>query len=177
MSPREKKLLLFFGLAGFIMVNVAAFSWYSKTSARIAIEKSEARTKLDTAEMFRASREQVIDEMNWLAEHEPEPAAPQDVQTSLQQHVEREARTTGLTIKKQDFLPTDTTSGVHYHRARVQFNVTGTEQALYLWFDRLNFPDQFRAATTIRMSPNREDDTKIDCVADIEQWFVPLPPA
>jgi len=177
MSPREKKLLLFFSAAGFIMLNVAAFSWYSKTSARIAIEKSEARTKLDTAEMFRISREQVMDEMSWLAKHEPEPAAYQDVQTRLQQLAEREARTTGLTIKNQKLLPTDTTSGIHYHRARVQFNVTGTEQALYLWLDRLNFPDQLRATTQIRMSPNREDDTKIDCTADIEQWFVPLPPA
>ena len=35
--------------------------------------------------MFSASREQVADQMEWLAEHEPEPAANQDVQTKLQQ--------------------------------------------------------------------------------------------
>lgn len=172
MSPREKKLLLFFAAAGFIILNVAAFSWYSKTSLRIAGEKTQARSQLSTAEAFRASSEQVLDEMEWLAEHEPEPSAYQDVQTRLQQLAEREAQATGLTLKSQKLLPTDTT-GVHYHRVKVQLNVTGTEQSLYRWFDRVNSPEQFRAATLIRLSPNREDDTKIDCTADIEQWFVP----
>jgi hypothetical protein len=177
MSPREKKLLIFFATAGFIVLNFAAYGWYAKTNTRIAVEKQTARTQLDTAEMFRISREQVLDEMDWLAEHEPEPAAYQDVQTSLQQLAEREARATGLTIKSQKLLPTDTTSGVHYHRAKVQLNVTGSEEALYQWFFRIKSPEEFRSATHIRISPNREDDTMIDCIADIEQWFIPLPQA
>ncbi len=51
--------------------------------------------------------------------------------------------------------------------------MTGTEQALYQWFDRLNVPDQLRNATQIRLTPNQQDDTKIDCTATIEQWFIP----
>ena len=47
---------------------------------------------------------------------------------------------------------------------------------LYRWLDRINIPDQFRIATQIKLAPEKEDDTKIDCVAVIEQWFVPLPP-
>ena len=34
-------------------------------------------------------------------------------------------------------------------------------------------PDQLRIASQIRMLPNNPDDTKIDCTATIEQWFVP----
>ena len=127
--------------------------------------------------MFRASREQVTDQMEWLASHQPEPAANQDVQTKLQQLCESEAKKFSLEIKNQRPLPTDTTSGVHYHRAKIQLTVSGTEDALYRWFDRLNVPDQLRAATVIRLSPNAKDDTKIDCTATVEQWFVPQPPA
>jgi hypothetical protein len=34
-------------------------------------------------------------------------------------------------------------------------------------------PDIFRIASEIRLSPNAQDYTKIDCVATIEQWFAP----
>ncbi len=110
--------------------------------------------------------------MDWLAEHEPEPAASQDVQTRLQQLADREAASTGLTVKIRKPLPTDT-AGKHFHRAKFQFVVTGTEESLYRWFDRLNVPDQFRMTSQIRLSPNGQDDTKIDCTATIEQWFIP----
>jgi hypothetical protein len=115
--------------------------------------------------------------MDWLAEHEPEPTANQDVQTQLQQFAEREAKSTGLTIKTQKPLPTDATEGRNYHRAKIQFTVTGTEESLYRWFDRLNTPEQLRIASQIRLSPNTQDDTKIDCTVTVEQWFIPPPPA
>lgn len=174
MSSREKKLLIFFATAGFLVLNFLAIGLFNKKQLEVETQRNQARVKLDTAEMFRDSREQVVDEMEWLAEHEPEPVANQDVQTQLQQLCEREARTAGLTIKTQKPLPTDTT-GLHYHRARIQLTVNGDEQALYRWFDRLNIPEQFRIASSIRISPNKEDDTKIDCTATIEQWFVPIP--
>ena len=172
MSDREKKLLLFFALAGFAILNFLAFNFATSKRTEVNAQRADAGQKLETAELFRESREQVIDQMEWLTEHEPEAKANQDVQTSLQQLAEREAKSSGLTIKSQKPLPTDTT-GQHYHRAKLQFVVSGTEQALYQWFDRLNMPDQFRCASQIRLSPNQQDDTKIDCTATIEQWFVP----
>ena len=172
MSAREKKLLLFFALAGFAVLNFLAFNFVTAKRAEVNSRRTLAQQELDTAEEFRDKREQVTDEMDWLAEHEPEPVANQDIQTTLQQLAEREAKTTGLTIKTQKPLPTDST-GVHFHRAKLQITVTGTEQALYQWFDRLNVPQQFRVASQIRLTPNQQDDTKIDCTATIEQWFVP----
>ena len=50
-----------------------------------------------------------MDEMDWLAEHEPEPAEAQDVQSELQQFIEREAKNAGLTIKGQKSIETDNT--------------------------------------------------------------------
>ena len=172
MSAREKKLLLFFGLAGFAILNFLAFKYATVKRTEVDSNRTLAQQELNTAEEFQDKRVQVTDEMDWLAEHEPEPVANQDIQTTLQQLTEREAKTTGLTIKAQKPLPTDST-GVHFHRAKLQITVTGTEQALYQWFDRLNVPQQFRVASQIRLTPNQQDDTKIDCTATIEQWFVP----
>ena len=175
MSPREKKLIIFFATAGFLVINLLAFNFYQNKKISVAAGLADARQKLANAEMISESRDQVADEMAWLAEREPEPAANQDVQTKLQQLCEREAKTAGLTIKNQKPMPSDTT-GIHYHRAKMQISVTGTEEALYKWLDRINIPDQLRIATQLKLTPEKEDDTKIDCIAVIEQWFVPLPP-
>lgn len=178
MSSREKNLILFFAVAGFIVLNLLGFRYYTAQKIRVEAQRKSAESALDTARTFSASREQVLDQMDWLTSHEPQPSYSQDVQSNLQQLIEREAQVSNLTIKpnSQKLLPTDETPGRHYHRAKVQVTVTGTEQALYGWFDRLNVPDQFRAATNIRLAPDREDDTKIECTAIIEQWFVPAPP-
>jgi uncharacterized iron-regulated membrane protein len=174
MSPREKTLILF-ASAGFLVLNLLGFNFYQNKKLSAAAGLTDARQKLANAEMIRESREQVAGEMAWLAEREPEPAANQDVQTKLQQFCEREAKSAGLTIKNQKPMPSETT-GVHFHRAKMQISVTGTEEALYRWLDRINIPDQFRIATQIKLTPEKEDDTKIDCIAVIEQWFKPLPP-
>lgn len=173
MSDREKKLLIFFALAGFAILNFLGYSFATKERAKVNSGRTLAEQKLTLAEDFQKNSEQVSDQMNWLAEHEPEPAANQDVQTKLQLFAEGQAKETGLTIKTQKPLPTDATAGKYYHRAKLQITVTGPEQALYQWFDRLNVPDQLRIATQIRLTPNQQDDTKIDCTATIEQWFVP----
>lgn len=175
MSARETKLLIFFAAAGFIVVNFLLFGFFKSKAIEVERKRDQARQTLDTAEMFSASREQVLDEMEWLAEHEPEPVAEQDAQTKLQQLCEAEAGKAGLTVNTQKPQPSDT-NGIHFHRAKMTFSVTGTELQLYTWLDRINMPNDLRIAASIRLSPNKKDDTKIDCTATIEQWFVPIPP-
>lgn len=157
------------------MVNFLAFGFFKTKRLEVDRQRTLAIQKLEQAEMFSASREQVTDQMDWLAENEPEPAANQDVQTALQKAAETEAKSAGLTIKSQKPLPTDSKEGLHYHRAKIEITVSGTEESLYRWFDRLNIPNQFRIASRIRLSPNTQDDTKIDCTATIEKWFLPAP--
>lgn len=175
MSAREKKLLIFFSIAGFILLNFIAYSFYQKKVTATNAALADAEQKLTQAEIIRTSRDQVADEMEWLAKYEPEPATNQDVQTKLQQLCEKEATAAGLTIESQKPLPTTEPEGAHYHRAHIQLKVTGNEQALYRWFDRLNMPEELRMATHIILSPNKKDDTLIDCTAEVEQWFVPAP--
>jgi hypothetical protein len=175
MSDREKKLLIFFGIAGFAILNFLGFNLAQAQRLKVNRDNAVAREQLNMAEMFRESSAQVTDQMAWLAEHEPAPVAPQDAQTKLQQLTEKFAVSNGLTIKSQKPLPTDT-SGQYFSIAQIQFVVTGQEDALYRWFDQINVPDQFRIASQIRLSPDTKDDTKIDCTATVQQWFVPITP-
>jgi hypothetical protein len=173
MSDREKNLLLFFGVAGFIILNFLAFNFAMSKRAAVNSQRSDAQSQLALADVARQSSDEVADEMEWLAKHEPEPAASQDVQNKLLQFSSTEATQVALTVKTSKPLPVDQTLGKTYHRAKFQFVVTGTEEALYRWFDRLNDPTALRAVTQILLSPNKQDDTKIDCTATVEQWFIP----
>lgn len=173
MSSREKKLLIFFAVAGFLVINFLLIGFLSKQKIKAASNLAQAKSKLEVAQRISEMRDQVADEMDWLAEHLPEPAAEQDVQTKLNQLGMREATNSGLTIKSQKPLPAVVKEGDYFQRALFQFTLSGPEEALYKWFNAINMPDQLRGTSLIRLTPNSQDDTKIDCVATVAQAFVP----
>lgn len=173
MSPRERNLLLLFAAAGFLVLNLLGFGFMKSKRAELDRKLDAADQKLETANNFQANAEEVADEMQWLTDHDPTPVASQDALTELQQFCESEANNAGLTIKSQKPLDTDETEGRHYHRARMQLNVTGREEALYQWLDQINDPAKLRIATQLHLTPDAKDDTLIDCTATIDQWFVP----
>jgi hypothetical protein len=172
MSDREKKLLALMLIAGFVILNFFGYTMYAQKKTLFNTQFESAKTRLQQAITFQESSSELSEEMDWLKENEPEAASYQAVQNSLQAFAETEARNLGLTIKSQELLPTDT-EGVHYHRAQIKINLTGQEQALYRWFEAVNDPAAFRAAYQIRLTPNGQDDTLIDCSATLAQWFPP----
>jgi hypothetical protein len=175
MSSSEKKLLIFFAIGGFIFVNIFALNSFIAYQNSVKIDRQAAKRDLDKAELFLANKDQVIDEMNWLTEHEPEPAEEQVVQTNLRQFAATEAENGGLTMKTaggQKDLGIDK-SGLRYHRAKIEFTVTGTEQAFYAWVAKLQIPTEFRAVTYMNVHPSNESETKIEATLIIEQWFIP----
>lgn len=171
MSDREKKLLIFFGAAGFLILNFLGFRFAMNKLGTVENQRKAAELQLANAEMIRNSGDQILGEMEWLDKNLPEPAASQDVQTKLQKFVESEALAAGLTIKTQKPLPTQ--AGGTFHRAKFQFVVSGRDEAFYRWFSRINDPTQLRAVTQILLSPNKQDDTQLDGTITVEQWFIP----
>lgn len=174
MSSRERNLLLLLALGGFFLLNFFGFNYASKVSETIKKEKSAAELELIEARNYSARRDELQPQMEWLAAHMPEPSVYQTKQSDLQQFTESEANKVGLTIRpnSQKLLPTNT-EGKHFHRVKVQLDLIGTNKALFDWFAAVNDPLAFRAATKIRLSPDREDNTKINCTVEVEQWFVP----
>ena len=178
MSPREKKLLIFFATAGFLVLNFLVFGFYKTKRLQVDREREQARQKLETAEML-PRQPRAGGRPDGVARRARTRARRQSGRPDQAPAALRDARRrppASPSSPRNPFPPTPPKAS-HYHRAKIQITVSGTEEALYRWFDRLNMPDQLRIATIIRISPNNQDDTKIDCTATIEQWFVPLPPA
>lgn len=173
MSDREKKLLLLLGLAAFAIVNVFGFSWFRKQRDKLASRLLDAEGSVQMADAYAAKYDTVVEEMDWMNQYKPKPRAGQLVATELEQYASNQATTHQLEVKRRAIKPTDET-GANFHRAKVEFNVTGKEDSLYRWLDRLQMPDQLRAITFLRLSPDAKDDTLIDCTVEVEQWFAPL---
>ncbi|MGB0291220.1 MAG: hypothetical protein ACPGIA_01435 [Luteolibacter sp.] len=174
MSPREKKLLTLFATAGFVVINLVGLSAYKKKAVSIADRKVEAMRVLQELDMFQASSEERLDEMDWLRNHLPDPAEYENVQTALQAFCEAEASRFNLALTEIPLRNRQEQTGGHFQRVRMNYKLTGLEQDLYRWLDRINMPNQFRASTRLILSPNKEDDTRIDCQATVEQWFIPV---
>lgn len=186
MKTREKRLLILFGVVLFAMLNLFGYSVYSEKmkalDAQIGDEGNDILGRPATgligeirqAERNLAERDRKEREMAWLEEIEPEPQDGGAVQSALQQLVTQEATAAGLETDRPKILPNDE-SGVHYHRAIFEIKVTGQESGLYRWLVRVQDPNALRAVTSMRLNPNREDDTLIDAVVRVQQWYIPSP--
>ena len=173
MSDREKKLVLLFGLAAFVLLNAFGVSWFRKYKDKLETDLRSAQGDVETARAFSRKYDTVIEEMDWMADHAPKERAGQLVSTELEQYASNQATSHQLEVKRRAILTNDE-EGQHFHRAKVEFNVTGMENSLYRWLGRLQMPDQFRAITFLRLSPDAKDDTLIDCTVIVEQWYVPV---
>jgi len=169
-------MLVVLGLIGFLLLNLFAYyRVYRPKRNSVLRARTVAEQTLKSANDYLELKGQRADEIDWLAKHEPKPAAVQEVDSALQKFAQEEAIKASLTVKRQKPQTAERPEGATYHRARIEFEVTGTEAALYLWLDKLQSPPQFRAVTSLRLTPQRDDDTKVDCTVVIEQWFVPQP--
>jgi len=179
MSKRESNLLILFGVTGAILLLLWGYQSYTSFRARLQSDRMLAETELREAELYLTSRESIVDEIEWLSQHEPEPQAGEQVAPKLQQLASAEASRAGMTVKKMEILAdrsAESTESTHYNVGQVKFTVTGEEKNLYAWFDRMHSPNEFRAISQLTLSPNREDDSKIDCQVVFDQWYVPLKP-
>lgn len=171
MSDREKKLVFLFGFAAFVLLNVFGIKWFKDKKAALADRVAAAQEQVLLATTYQRKYDVVLSEMDWIDDKLPKPRAGQIVTAELQQYVEDQAKTHQLEIKRREIKASEET-GQHFHRAKVLFNVTGREDSLYRWLDKLQMPEKFRAITFLRLSPDK-DDTLIDCTVEAEQWYVP----
>lgn len=172
MSEREKKLVLLFGLAAFVLLNVFAIKTFKDYKRKIGAKLADAETRVQTAEAYSTKLGSVSEEMDWLADNLPEPKMGQSVGSQLEQFASSQAASSQLEVKRKRILDPEIT-GAHFHRARVEYEVTGTEASLYRWLSKLYVPTKLSAVTSLRLAPNAADDTKIDCKVTAEQWYRP----
>ena len=175
MSDREKKLGILVEILVFVVVNLGVFKlWYlprkeeAKSQAKeFADMKKEALEAISAQDSRRA-------EIEWLERSEQrQRKSSQKALADLEALANREAKRRGLTVKRVKPMTGIEGDKLQFFRARVEIEVSGREQVLFQWIDRLNSPSELRTATSLRINPKKDDDTQVDCAVVLEQWFVP----
>lgn len=174
MSKREKNLLSLLILVALVVGLLLGYkNFYQPRYEKAQRELIDAKQKGDVASAILKDSDTILSERQWLEKHTPDPRTPQKAQSELQSECERRAKNVNLTVKKQTPLPTEEPEGAFYHRARMDFLVSGKESSFYRWMVSVDSPENFRRVTYLRLNPLRDDDTQIEARVTIEQWFVP----
>lgn len=175
MNEREKKLLTVLFGAAFIIANVFGYSMYNAGMKRMQAELHNGGKELKkkTDELVKADTR--VDEMNWLAENQPAEGTHGRVGAELATYTERSAGRYGVNIKKRPSpLREDAGEGGAYRSAKVKVVGNARDDAMYRWLTDLQDPKKSRSVTFLRIAPQRDDPTRIDCELEVTQWFSPL---
>jgi hypothetical protein len=175
MSDREKKLIIFVGILVFVVLNLGVYKvWYAPRKEEAVKQKKEFVRMKGEAMDDLIAQESKRAEIEWLERNEQKQIkSSQKALADLEALANREAKRRGLTVKRVKPMTGIEGGKLEFSRARVEIEVSGREQVLFQWIDRLNSPSDLRTATSLRINPKKDDDTQVDCAVVLEQWFVP----
>lgn len=171
MTPREKNLLTFLGVALFIIVNLVVFnSFYSPAMNKAKGEKNVAEGELKAAKLVIAQSADLEPEIEWLERTGTVVTTPSDAQSKLQALLRKQATARNLDIRDSRILPYQ--PGEHYDRVRVLFKVTGMERDVFSWLTSIHQPNQRQVVTKMEMKPQNNDLTRVECEIEVEKWII-----
>ena len=174
MNSREKTLILvLFGVA-FLIINIFLFTSYQTVMQKKRIQLQKGARELEQMEKDLAMWATRAEEVEWLSTHQPAQGVHGTVGAELVEGTEEAARRHGVTLPKrpspQKAEPDE--AGV-YQSARVKVLANAMDGQLYNWLTDLQDPEKSRSITFLRISPQRDDATRVDCELEITQWFLP----
>lgn len=174
MNTREKTLILIlFGVA-FVIINAFVFTSYQATMQKKRIQLQKGARELEQMEKDLAMWASRAEEVEWLSNHQPAEGVHGTVGAQLVKDTEEAALRHGVTLPQrpgpQKAEPDET--GV-YQSARVKVLANAMDGQLYNWLTDLQDPAKSRSITFLRISPQRDDATRVDCELEITQWFLP----
>lgn len=174
MNDREKKLT-FFLLA--IVLLIGSMFLYTSYNAKMA--KNRATFKRNQEELERMKVElfdskSKAKEEEWLNENLPTESTHGKVSSDLAGFTEKSAERNGVEFKTRP-RPTDEDPDEFgaYRSAVVRVKGSAMDAPLYRWLVDLQSPKDHRSITSLRIIPQRDDDTKVECELEVSQWFTP----
>ena len=175
MNEREKKLIIILCSAAFIVANLFGFTAYN---AALQKKRVELKTGGDELKLKRSQLEEAHernDEITWLAENLPGDGTHASVRADLVTFTEQSAVKHRVTIKKRPSpLREDPNETGDFRSAIVKVQVNCRDAELYRWLCDLQNPKIARSVTRLRITPQRDDATRINCELEVTQWFSPI---
>ena len=175
MNEREKKLIILLVGAAFIIGNLFAYNTYTGAMQKkeTLLKKDENELKLKLRELEEASLH--FDDVDWLAENLPSEGTHASIRAELVTSTEQSAKKNMVVIKKRPSpLRENPEEEGSFRSAVVKVQVNCRDGELYRWLCELQNPKKTRSITRLRITPQRDDATRIDCELEVTRWFIPV---
>ncbi len=175
MNDREKKLIVI--LFGAALIIVSLFG-YTSMSAALQKKRVELKTGADELKLKYSQLDEAnarMAEVTWLAENMPAEGAHASIGADLATFTEQSAKKQRIDIKKRPSPQREDENEMgDFRSAVVKVQVNCRDAELYRWLCDLQNPKKARAITYLKITPPRDDKTRIDCSLEVTQWFTPL---
>ena len=121
-----------------------------------------------------ATWESKADDVEWLMNNQPVEGVHGNIGAALAAYTEEVANKHGVRLSKRPSPQrAEAEEAGAYRSARAKVVANAMDDQLYKWLVELQDPALSRAITFLRISPQRDDPTRVDCELEVTQWFRP----
>ena len=173
LKTREQRLLF-----AFIATLFLAASWYlwkfyksqrdhaSEVAFQLSLQEAEFDELLEERDKWTRRSE-------WLDAFQPNYSSRAEVDNELLEEA-RAIGVDGVTTKGFTLLPPIET--IDYVQAGVTFTAQGELPHVFEWLHTLQRPETFRVIRGLKVIPNKEEPTLVDCEIELLKWYRPGQP-
>ncbi len=176
LKPSEKRLLIFFGIAAFILLNLLGFSWLKKRNVLLERQRITVESRIRELEMWKGKAAEAEQKRTYLDQHLQAYADEATRETYLDDFIKREASDLDLEVRKNVTMPALLEE--HFHKSRYTAEVSGAWDDVFEFIYRLQQPKDFRFVRTIRLKSQKKEGSSDEaadavCTFEIEKWWSP----
>ena len=171
LAKSETRLLLIFGAAVFLAVNLFAVRAWLNHRAGVLAAISEARSAISTSRSWITAAEALEPAREWMQQH-PSPVEKQDAaNTGLLNTVRNMAEKSGLKIAEETLLPGEEADGAR--AAILQTKITGAFSGVATFLFDIQNPTSWRSVEKMMIRSDNEPPNVV-VEMEIRQYFRPL---
>ena len=176
LKPSEKRLLIFFGIAAFILLNLLGFSWLKKRNVLLERQRITVESRIRELEMWKGKAAEAEQKRAYLDQHLQAYADEATRETYLDDFIKREASDLDLEVRKNVTMPALLEE--HFHKSRYTAEVSGAWDDIFEFIYRLQQPKEFRFVRTLRLKSQKKEGSSDEaadavCTFEIEKWWSP----
>jgi hypothetical protein len=168
LAKSETRLLLIFGSAVFLAVNLFAVRAWLNHRSSVLVAISDTRTALSTSRSWITAAEVLEPARDWMQQHPSPLEKPDAVNTGLLNTVRTIAEKSGLKIAEETLLPGEETDGVR--AAVLQTKITGPFSGVATFLFDVQNPTSWRSVEKLMIRSDNEPPNVI-VEMEVRQYF------
>lgn len=173
LKKSEKRLLILFGLALFVVVNLVADNFFRerKDAAKIAIK--EHRKKIVDYEGLLRTSETWDARRGWLSRQQPRFVSEEAAATEIESHINRSAAAAGATIDLSKQI--EPVFANHYVQVAFEVSASGSDAEVTRFLSLLQSREGFYAIPGVSLVTDRKDPSILRGKLTVARWYSNAP--